>query len=107
MSVIKPRTRGKQFVAYHTRLERENHETLHAYAAFIGEDTHYVMNAVIDTVLAKDKEFAAWRTDHAQSFVPTASAAPRRNGPARRVDGARSVVATPGIARSDGRDHVV
>ena len=107
MSIIKPRTRGKQFVPYHTRLERENHETLYAYAAFIGEDTHYVMNAVIDTVLAKDKEFAAWRTDHAQSFAPTPSPAPKRNRRAGRVDGARSVVAAAGSARSDGRDHVV
>src|SRR5882762_6263451 len=70
MSIIKPRTRGKEFVSYRTRLDRENHETLHAYAAFLGEDSDYVVNAVIDTVLAKDKEFAAWRTDHGQSFVP-------------------------------------
>src|SRR5207245_8236743 len=55
MSIIKPRTRGKEFVPYRTRLDRENHETLHAYAAFIGEDTDYLVNAVIDTVLAKDK----------------------------------------------------
>ena len=37
MSLIKPRTRGKQFVQYRTRLEQQNHESLHAYAAFIGE----------------------------------------------------------------------
>jgi hypothetical protein len=107
MSIIKPRTRGKQFVPYRTRLERENHETLHAYAAFIGEDTDYVMNAVIDTVLAKDKEFAAWRTDHSQSFVPTPSPAPKRSRRAGGVDGARSVVAGVGSARSETRERVV
>ena len=37
MSLIKPRTRGKQMVQHRTRLDRENNETLHAYAAFIGE----------------------------------------------------------------------
>jgi hypothetical protein len=60
-------------------LDRENHETLHAYAAFIGEDPEYVVNAVIDTVLAKDKAFAAWRADHGQSFVPL----PRPSTPTR------------------------
>ena len=44
MSLIKPRTRGKQFVQYRTRLELANHEALHAYAAFIGEDAEYVVN---------------------------------------------------------------
>ena len=32
MSLIKPRTRGKQFVRHTTRLDRENNETLYAYA---------------------------------------------------------------------------
>src|SRR5437016_959574 len=50
MSIIKPRTRGRVFVPYRARLERENHETLYAYAAFPGEDAEYVVNAVIDTV---------------------------------------------------------
>jgi len=44
MSVIKPRTRGKHQVPHRTRLDRENHETLHAYAQFIGEATEYVLN---------------------------------------------------------------
>src|SRR5436190_15554630 len=79
MSVIKPRTRGKQFVALHTRLDRENHETLHAYAAFLGEDSEYVVNAVIDTVLAKDKDFLRWRTDHPQSFVSPPATARKRD----------------------------
>jgi hypothetical protein len=47
MTVIKPRTRGKQLVLYRTRLDRENHETLYAYAAFIGEDVEYVINQLI------------------------------------------------------------
>ena len=70
MPLIKPRTRGKQILRHIARLDRENNETLHAYAAFLGESTDYVLNQVIDTVLAKDKEFAHWRTDHPESHVP-------------------------------------
>jgi hypothetical protein len=70
MPLIKPRTRGKHFVRHITRLERENNETLHAYAQFLGESTDYVVNQVIDTVLGKDKEFLAWRDEHPQSVAP-------------------------------------
>ena len=63
MALIKPRTRGKQLVRHRTRLDRETNETLYAYAHFIGEPTEYVLNQVIDTVLAKDKEFLQWRAN--------------------------------------------
>jgi len=46
MSVIKPRTRGKQLVKHRTRLDRENTKALFAYAAFIGEPTEDVFNQV-------------------------------------------------------------
>ena len=35
MPLIKPRTRGKQLVKHRTRLDRENNETLYAYAHFL------------------------------------------------------------------------
>ena len=70
MPLIKPRTRGKQFVRLVTRLERETNETLYAYAHFLSEPAEYVLNQLIDTVLAKDKEFVVWRAEHTQSFVP-------------------------------------
>jgi hypothetical protein len=78
MSVIKPRTRGKRLVKYNTRLDEQNQETLYAYAQFIGESTEYVVNQLIDTVLAKDKEFVQWRADHPQSYVPRPVAHPRK-----------------------------
>src|SRR5262245_13288883 len=56
MPLIKPRTRGKQLVRHIVRLDRETNETLFAYAQFLGEPTDYVLNQVIDTVLAKDKD---------------------------------------------------
>jgi hypothetical protein len=70
MSIIKPRTRGKRLVKHRTRLDQENHETLYAYAQFLGESTEYVLNELVDTVLAKDKDFVRWRADHPQSCAP-------------------------------------
>ena len=78
MPVIKPRTRGKQVVRHITRLDRENNETLYAYAQFLGEPTEYVLNQVIESVLAKDKDFVAWRAEHSESFVPQATPAARK-----------------------------
>ena len=85
MSLIKPRTRGKQLVRHRTRLDRETNETLYAYAHFIGESTEYVLNQAIDTVLAKDKDYLQWRAQHTQSFVPRGSA--RRRGGGRSAGG--------------------
>jgi hypothetical protein len=70
MPMIKPRTRGKKFVRQRIRLEQENYETLHAYAAFLGESAEYVLNQVFETVLMKDREFAQWRAEHPESHVP-------------------------------------
>ena len=70
MSVIKPRVRGKHLVEHRTRLDQENHETLYAYAAFVDEDTDYLVNQLVEAVLVKDKEFAAWRAAHPQSYAP-------------------------------------
>lgn len=87
MPLIKARTRGKQFVRLVTRLERETNETLYAYAHFLGEPAEYVLNQLIDTVLAKDKEFVTWRAEHGQSFVPRR--APRVRKPTGARDAAR------------------
>ena len=79
MPLIKPRTRGKQMVRRIVRLDRETNETLFAYAHFLGESTDYVLNEVIDTVLAKDKEFLAWRSENSVSFVPSPPASRPRS----------------------------
>ena len=74
MPVIKARTRGKHLVRHITRLDRESYETLFAYAAFLGEPPEYVLNQLIDTVLAKDKEFLTWREAHPGSHAPRPAA---------------------------------
>ena len=89
MSVIKPRTRGKRLVRHRTRLDQETNETLYAYAQFLGESPEYVLNQVIDTVLAKDKDFVRWRTEHPQSYVPRPLAT--RIGVRRRTESDRVV----------------
>ena len=94
MPLIKPRTRGKQLVKHRTRLDRENNETLYAYAHFLGESTEYVLNQLIDTVLARDKEFVQWRTVHHSSFVPGSGAHGRPSESNRRA--ARQVTTVPG-----------
>ena len=96
MSLIKPRTRGKQLVRHRTRLDRETNETLYAYAHFIGEPTEYVINQVIDTVLAKDKEFLQWRADHPDSYVPRSAATKKSTG--RSADRVRTAAAATASA---------
>lgn len=87
MPVIKPRTRGKQIVRHIARLDRENTETLYAYAQFLSEPTDYVMNQLIDSVLATDKEFVAWRTEHPESYMPALSNQhKRKKRPARKLE---------------------
>jgi len=92
MPVIKARTRGKHLVRYITRLDRESYETLFAYAAFLGEPPEYVLNQLVDTVLARDKEFLEWREAHPGSHTPR---------PAAR----RSHNREPRAARADASVH--
>ena len=89
MPLIKARTRGKQLVRHVTRFDRESNETLYAYAHFLGEPTDYVLNQLVDTILAKDKEFLAWRAEHTDSYVP-------RRVPHRKHSGRRDLHLGPG-----------
>ena len=68
--------RVKRLIKHNVRLDEQNQETLYAYAQFLDESTEYVLNQLIDTVLAKDKEFVRWRAD---SF---AVVGPASGGPA-------------------------
>ena len=70
MPAIKPRTTQKHLVRHITRLYRENNETLFAYSKFIGEPTEYVLNQLVESVLARDKDFQTWRVEHPGSHVP-------------------------------------
>ena len=64
---------------------------------------------LIDTVLAKDKEFVKWRREHTESFAPRAAAA-RKNetghgGRRRPLAGPPSHGDSAGDARTRRGDH--
>ena len=93
MPAIKPRTTQKHLVRHITRLYRENNETLFSYAAFIGESTEYVLNQLVETVLAKDRDFQAWRAGpsrhaRAEAWQPSRTAVRVRSR--RRCPNART-----------------
>ena len=98
--LIKPRTGQKDVVRHMTRLYRENNETLFAYATFIGEPTEYVLNQLLDTVLAKDRDFQTWLAEHPGSHVPK----PADHPPARPHPRARATT-TPGAAAGPTAQH--
>ena len=87
MPLIKARTNRIRTVRHICRLLEPNRNTLVLYARFIGDTADYVANQLIETKLAKDREFLAWRAEHAaDAAAPVAPAAstPSRRGPATR-----------------------
>jgi hypothetical protein len=78
MPLIKPRTNRVRTVRHICRLQEPNRDALVLYARFIGDTADYVLNQLIDTTIAKDREFVAWRSEH------SADAGGKANGDARR-----------------------
>ena len=74
MSLIKPRTNRVMTVRHICRLQEPNRDALVRYARFIGDTADYVLNQLIATTIAKDREFVTWRTEQ------PAEAAPKPNG---------------------------
>ena len=74
MPLIKPRTHRVTTVRHVCRLHEPNRDALVLYARFIGDTADYVLNQLIDTTIAKDCEFVAWRSEHPAEAV----VAPRR-----------------------------
>ena len=64
MPLIKPRTNRVKNVRHICRLQEPNRDALVLYARFIGDTADYVLNQVIETTIAKDREFLAWRAEH-------------------------------------------
>jgi hypothetical protein len=65
MPLIKARTNRVRTLRHICRLQEPNRDTLVLYARFIGDTADYVLNQLIETTLAKDREFVAWRAAHA------------------------------------------
>ena len=75
MPIIKARTNRVKSVKHYCRLDEPNRDTLVLYARFISDTEQYVLNRLIETTLAKDREFLAWR---AEQTADVASVAHRR-----------------------------
>ena len=82
MPLIKPRTNRVKTIRHIARLQEPNRDALVLYARFIGDTADYVLNQLIDTTIAKDREFVAWRAEYPAEIVakpngPDRSATPR------------------------------
>ena len=78
MPLIKPRTNRVNTVRHICRLQEPNRDALVLYARFIGDTADYVLNQLIETTIARDREFVAWRAE--QPAVQPAEATAKPNG---------------------------
>jgi hypothetical protein len=69
MPLIKARTNRVKTVRHICRLQEPNRDVLVLYAKFIGDTADYVVNQLIDTTIAKDREFTAWRAERSAASV--------------------------------------
>ena len=76
MPIIKARTNRVRSVRHICRLQEPNRDALVLYARFIGDSVDYVLNQLIETTLAKDRDFLAWRAEHPHETVAAASRQP-------------------------------
>ena len=77
MPLIKPRTNRVRTLRHICRLQEPNRDALVLYARFIGDTADYVLNQLIDTTIAKDRDFLAWRAEHPTETVVKANGAER------------------------------
>jgi hypothetical protein len=87
MPMIKARTNRVRIVRHICRLQEPNRDALVLYARFIGDTPDYVLNQLLATTLAKDKDFLAWRAEHPNEAV---GASRSRNAPGAQSAGSES-----------------
>ena len=87
MPIIKARPNRVRSVRHISRLQEPNRDALVLYARFIGDTADYVMNQLIETTIAKDRDFLAWRADHPADIAPNTTR--RRATSAPNVDAER------------------
>ena len=91
MPFIKARTNRIRTVRHICRLLEPNRDTFVLYAQF-GDTPDYVANQLIETTIAKDREFVAWRAERASDAAEPATSAtavpPSRRSGARQGGGA-------------------
>lgn len=77
MPIIKARKNRVRTVRHLCHLQEPNRDTLVFYARFIADTADYVMNQLIETTIAKDREFLAWRAEQAASAAAASDAKTR------------------------------
>jgi hypothetical protein len=70
MPLIRPRTRRIRVFRHISRLQEPNRDVLLAYAKFINESPDYVLNQLIETTLARDRDFVTWRAAQGDAPAP-------------------------------------
>ena len=85
MPLIQPRPNRVKSVRHITRLQEPNRDALVLYARFIGDSADYVLNQLIDTTLAQDGEFVAWRAEQPADALVKSTANRRGRGSRARV----------------------
>jgi len=78
MPIIKARPNRVRSVRHIARLQEPNRDALVLYARFIGDSVDYVLNQLIETTLAKDRDFTTWRAAHPDEAVTTTTRGPKR-----------------------------
>jgi hypothetical protein len=77
MPFIKARANRVRIVRHICRLQESNRDALVRYARFIGDTPDYVLNQLLATTLAKDKDFLAWQAEHPGNVTAVSRAAAR------------------------------
>ena len=80
MPLIKPRTNRVRRVRHTCSLQEPTRDVLVQYARFIGDSPDYVLNALIQATLAKDRDFLAWQAEQANPTPAPSRAADAATG---------------------------
>jgi hypothetical protein len=79
MPLIKPRQNRVPMVRHISRLQEPNREVLFAYAKFIGDTPDWVLNQLIESTLAKERDFMEWRKVQPPADTPARPQSRRRD----------------------------
>ncbi len=80
MSLIKARPNRVRVLRHISRLKEPNRDTLVLYARFIGDTADYVLNQLIETTIARDRDFLAWREAYSTQTPSAPGDGPGRPG---------------------------
>jgi hypothetical protein len=83
MPIVKPRAHKVDVVRHDTRLLETNRDVVLFYAEFIQEKPDYVVNRLIETTIARDREYLAWRVKHPEITIAVLLERTRRRRPSK------------------------